>query len=73
MRWEVEFYHEGHRALARYGVEATTPADATRLARALLVAQHPAGKARRLTLFDRAQQIGGLHADGCALHRVANR
>jgi len=73
MKWEVEFYHDRRRELARYGVEAATPADATRLARALLVAAHPAGKARRLTLFDRAQQIGGLHADGWALHRVANR
>jgi hypothetical protein len=40
MRWEVEFYHEGHRALARYGVEATTPAEATGLARALLWTLH---------------------------------
>jgi hypothetical protein len=73
MKWEVEFYHDRRRELARYGVEAATPADATRLARALLVAAHPAGKPRRLTLFDRAQQIGGLHADGWALHRVVNR
>ena len=73
MRWEVEFYHEGHRALARYGVEATTPAEATRLARALLVAAHPAVKTRRgLSLYEQAQRIGGLHADGWTLHRVVS-
>ena len=73
MKWNVEFFHDRRRELARYEVEAVSPAEATRLARALLVAAHPAGKPRRLTLFDRAQQIGGLHADGWALHRVVNR
>ena len=73
MKWDVEFIHDRRRELARYGVEAATPAEATRLARALLVAAHPAGKPRRLTLFYRAQQIGGLHPDDWALHRVANR
>jgi hypothetical protein len=72
MRWEVEFYHERRRALARYGVEAATAAEAARQGRALLVAAHPAGKPRRLSLFDRAQQIGGLHADGWALHRIVS-
>lgn len=73
MRWEVEFYHEGRRALARYGVEATTPAEATRLARAELVASHPAVKTRRrLSLYEQAQRIGGLHADGWTLHRVVS-
>jgi hypothetical protein len=71
MRWEVEFYHEERRALARYGVEAVTPAEAVRLARAVLVAAHPAGKPRRwLSLFERAKRIGGLHADGWALYRT---
>lgn len=73
MKWEVEFFHDRRRELARYDVEATTPAEATRLARALLVAAHPVGKPRWLSLFDRAQQIGGLHPDGWALHRVVNR
>ena len=73
MRWEVEFYHERRHALARYGVEATTAAEAARLARALLVASHPAVKTRRrLSLYEQAQRIGGLHADGWALHRIVS-
>ena len=73
MRWEVEFYHEGRRALARYGVEAATAAEAVRLARAVLVASHPAVKTRRrLSLYEQAQRIGGLHADGWALHRIVS-
>jgi len=72
MRWEVEFYHERRRALARYGVEAATPVEAARLARAALVAAHPAEQPRRLSLFERAQRIGGLHADGWALHRLVS-
>ena len=73
MKWEVEFYHEHRRELARYGVEAATPAEATRLARAELVASHPAVKTRRrLSLYEQAQRIGGLHADGWTLHRVVS-
>jgi hypothetical protein len=71
MKWEVEFYHERRRALARYDVEAATPAEATRLARALLVAAHPATKSSRWpSLYERAQRTGGRDADGWVLHRM---
>jgi hypothetical protein len=74
MRCEVEFYHERRRALARYSVEAETPAAAVPLARAALVAEHPVGKPRRwLSLFEQAQRIGGQDSSGWVLHRIATR
>ena len=74
MKWEIEFYHERRRALARYSVEAATPAAAVPLARAALVLEHPAGKPRRwLSLFEQAQRIEGQDPSGWILYRVANR
>lgn len=74
MTWEVEFYHERGRALARYRVEAATPAAAIPLARMALVAEHPAGAPRRrLALFEQAQRIGGQDASGWVLYRIAAR
>jgi len=72
MKCEVEFYNERRRALARYTIEAATPAAAVPLARAALVAEHPAGKPRRwLSLFQQAQRIGGQDPSGWALHRIS--
>jgi len=71
---EVEFYHERGHALARYSVEAATPAAAVPLAWAALVAEHPAGKPRRwLSLFEQAQRIGGQDPNGWVLHRIVTR
>jgi hypothetical protein len=74
VKCEIEFYHERRRALARYSVEATTPAAAVPLARAALVAEHPPGKPRRwLSLFEQAQRIEGQDPSGWVLHRIATR
>lgn len=74
MMWEVEFYHERARSLARYRVEAATPAAAVPLARAALVAEHPGGTPRRpLSLFEQAQRIGGQDPSGWVLHRINTR
>jgi hypothetical protein len=72
MMWEVEFYHERKRALARYRVEALTPAAAMPLARAALVAEHPvAAPPRRVSLFEQAQRVGGQDPSGWVLHRIS--
>jgi hypothetical protein len=72
MKCAIEFYHERRRALARYIIEAPTPAAAVPLARAALLAEHPAGKPRRrLSLFQRAQRIGGQDSSGWVLHRIS--
>ena len=74
VKCEIEFYHERRRALARYSIEAATPTAAVALARAALVAEHPAGTPRRwLSLFERAQRIGGQDPSGWVLHRIATR
>jgi hypothetical protein len=72
MMWEVEFYHERARSLARYSVQAATAATAVVQARAALVAEYPAGTPRRpLSLFEQAQRIGGQDPSGWVLHRIA--
>jgi hypothetical protein len=74
VKCEIEFYHERRRALARYSIEAATPAAAVALARAALAAEYPAGKPRRwLSLFERAQRIEGQDPSGWLLHRIATR
>jgi hypothetical protein len=73
VKFEIEFYHERGRALARYSIEAATPAAAVPLARAALAAAHPEGKPRRhgLSLFEQAQRIGGQDSSGWVLHRIS--
>ena len=74
MKCEIEFYHERRRALARYSIEAGTPAAAVVLARTALAAEYPAGRPRRwLSLFEQAQRIGGQDPSGWVLHRIATR
>jgi len=60
MRWLMEFYSERRGILARYGVEAPLPAAAILLGRNALLAEYPPAQARRrLSLFERAERIGG--------------
>jgi hypothetical protein len=74
MTCEVEFYHERRRALARYSVEAPTPAAALPLAWAELRAAHPADTTRRpRSLFEQAQRVGGQDVSGWVLHRITTR
>jgi hypothetical protein len=71
MRWQTEFYHERQGIVARYGVEAPTPAAAVLVGRDALLAQHPPKPARRrLSWFAQAQRIGGQDASGWVLYRI---
>ena len=69
--WPLEFYSERRRTLARYDVEAETPAAAQVLGREALLAEHRPPPARRAgSLFEQAQRVGGQHADGWVLYRI---
>ncbi|OLC08985.1 MAG: hypothetical protein AUH77_14320 [Candidatus Rokubacteria bacterium 13_1_40CM_4_69_39] len=71
MRWLVEFYNERRGILARYGIEASLPAAAALLGRNALLAEHPPARARRrLSLFERAERVGGQDGSGWVLHRI---
>lgn len=72
MTWELEFYRERRSTLARYQVEAQTPAAAQALGRELLLAEHPSTPTQRArSLFEQAQRLGGQNADGWILYRIA--
>jgi hypothetical protein len=71
VRWRLEFYSERRQTLARYGVEAPTPAAAQAQGRRALLADYPPAAARRtLSLFQRAQRLGGQDTDGWILYRI---
>jgi hypothetical protein len=71
MRWRLEFYNERRGILARYAVEAPLPAAAVLLGRNAVLAEHPPAPARgRLSLFARAERIGGQDASGWVLYRI---
>ena len=67
----MQFYHEKRGILARYGVDAPLPAEAVRLGWKAVLAEHPpTPRRRRLSLFERAERIGGQDASGWALSRI---
>jgi len=71
MRWLMEFYNERRGILARYGIEAPLPAAAARLGRNAVLAEYPSPPRKgRLSLFERAERIGGQDASGWVLHRI---
>lgn len=71
MKWLMEFYNERRSILARYGVEALLPAEAVRLGWKAVLAAHPSTPRRsRLTLFERAERVGGQDASGWVLYRI---
>jgi hypothetical protein len=71
MRWRLEFYNERRTVLARYGVDAPTPAAAVVLGRAALLAEHPTPPARgRPSLFEQARRVGGQDGSGWVLYRI---
>jgi hypothetical protein len=73
MKWRLEFYHERRGILAHYSIEAPLPAEAVRLGWQTVLAEHPPGRApRRLSLFARAERIGGQDATGWVLYRIAS-
>jgi hypothetical protein len=72
MRWLMEFYNERRGILARYAIEAPLPAAAVLLGRTAVLADHPSPPRRgRLSLFERAERVGGQDASGWVLYRIA--
>ena len=72
MVWWTEFYSERRGVLARYRVEAASPAAAVLLGRSALLAEYPPRSPRdRLSLFERAQRSGGQDVSGWVLYRIA--
>ena len=68
----MEFYNERRGILARYGVEAPLPAAAVLLGRNAVLAEYPSTPRRsRLSLFERAERVGGQDASGWVLYRIA--
>jgi hypothetical protein len=72
MMWQVEFYHERQGILARYGIEAPLPTAALRLGWKAVLAEYPSPPSKaRLSLFERAERIGGQDPSGWVLYRIA--
>jgi hypothetical protein len=72
MRWLMEFYHERRGILARYGIEAPSPAAAVLVGRRAVLAEHPSPPARRrLSLLARAERTAGHDGSGWVLYRIA--
>jgi hypothetical protein len=71
MKWLVEFYHERRRILARYDIEAALPAEAVLLGRREVLLEHPpTPRPSRLSLFERAERVGGQDVSGWVLYRI---
>jgi hypothetical protein len=71
MTWRMEFYNERRGILARQDVEAPLPAEAVRLGRRAVLVEYPSARRRgRLSLFERAERVGGQDASGWVLHRI---
>jgi hypothetical protein len=71
MRWLMQFYNERLGILARYGIEAPLPAAAARLGLKAVLAEYPSPPRKgRLSLFERAERIGGQDASGWVLYRI---
>jgi hypothetical protein len=72
MNWRMQFYNERRGILAPYDIDAPLPAEAVRLGWKAVLAEHPSTPRRsRLTLFERAERIGGQDASGWVLYRIA--
>jgi hypothetical protein len=73
MKWLVEFYHERRGILARYDIEASLPAEAVLLGRKAVLLEHPpTPRTSRLSLFERAERVGGQDVSGWVLYRIVN-
>ena len=73
MKWSLQFYHERRALLARYAIDASVPAEAVRLGWQAVLAEHPSTpRTGRLSLFQRAQRVGGEDASGWVLYRIVN-
>jgi len=71
MTWLMEFCNEKRGILARYAIEAPRPAAAALLGLNAVLAEYPSPPRKgRLSLFERAQRIGGQDASGWVLYRI---
>src|SRR2546428_13533008 len=71
MKWLMEFYNERRGILARYVIEAPLPAAAAVLGLKAVLAEYPSPPRKgRLSLFERAERIGGQDASGWGLPRI---
>ncbi len=71
MKWRMQFYNERRGILARYSIEAPLPAEAVALGWKAVLAEHPpARRTGRLSLFERAERLGGQGASGWVLYRI---
>ena len=71
MKWLLEFYHERRGILARYDIEAALPAEAVLLGwREVLLEHPPTPRTSRLSLFERAERVGGQDVSGWVLYRI---
>jgi hypothetical protein len=71
VKWLVEFYHEKRGILARYDIEAPLPAEAVLLGwREVLLEHPPTPRTSRLSLFERAERVGGRDVSGWVLYRI---
>ena len=71
MRWLMEFSNERRGMLARSVIEAPLPAAAAVLGLKAVLAEYPSPPRKgRLSLFERAERIGGQDASGWVLYRI---
>ena len=71
MKWLMEFYNERRGILAHSGVEAPSPAAAVPLGLNAVLAEYPSTPRRRpLSLFARAERVGGQDVSGWVLYRI---
>jgi hypothetical protein len=72
MTWLMEFYNERRGILARYSIEAPSPAAAVVSGRDAVLAEYPSSRRRsRPSGFEQAQRVGGQDASGWVLYRIA--
>jgi hypothetical protein len=71
MKWLMEFYNERRGILARYSMEAPSPAAAALLGRNAVRAEYPSTpRSGRPSLFEQAERAGGQDASGWVLYRI---
>ena len=74
MKWLMEFYNERRGIWARSAIEAPLPAAAALLGLNAAIAEYPMPPRKgRLSLFERADLIGGQDASGWVLHRIVKQ
>jgi hypothetical protein len=70
----MEFHNERRGIWARYAIEAPLPAAAALVGLNAAIAEHPTPPRKgRLSLFERADLIGGQDASGWVLRRIVTQ